>query len=90
MSAAKQRGDAADPGDDRRCASKASSAEEKTRGSQHVNAGGDHGGGVDEGGDRRRAFHRVGQPDVQRNWADLPTAPQKMQEHGGGEVAVCA
>src|SRR5436190_18233567 len=31
---------------------------------EHVNAGRDHGGGVDEGGDRRRTFHRVRQPDA--------------------------
>ena len=33
----------------------------------HVDAGGDHGGGVDQRGDRRGAGHRVGQPDVERN-----------------------
>ena len=33
----------------------------------HVDAGGDHGGGVDQGADRRGAFHGVGQPDVEGN-----------------------
>ncbi len=33
----------------------------------HVDAGGHHGGGVNQRRDRRRAGHRVGQPDVERN-----------------------
>ena len=32
-----------------------------------IDAGGDHRGGVDQRGDRRRAFHRVGKPGVQRH-----------------------
>ena len=33
----------------------------------HVDAGGHHGRGVDQRRDRRRARHRVGQPDVERD-----------------------
>src|SRR4029077_2451291 len=33
----------------------------------HVDAGGDHSGGVDEGADGRGAFHGVRKPDVERN-----------------------
>ena len=39
---------------------------EQMRAGDHVDAGGDHGGGVDERGDGRGAFHGVGQPDVER------------------------
>ncbi len=65
------RGDDADPGDHgerlRRGLNEEADADE------HVNAGGHHGGGVDERGDGRRAFHRVRQPDVEwelRGFAD--------------------
>ena len=40
--------------------------EQRGRARHHVDAGRDHGGGVDQGGDRRGAFHGVGQPDVER------------------------
>ena len=40
--------------------------EEDVGAGDHVDAGGDHRGRVDERGDRRRAFHGVGQPDVER------------------------
>lgn len=33
----------------------------------HEDAGGDHGGGVDQRGDGGRTLHRVGQPDMQRH-----------------------
>ena len=52
-----QRGEAADVGDDfqrRR-------VEQKENAAKHVNTGGHHRGGVDQGGDGRRAFHRVRQ-----------------------------
>ncbi len=61
----------------------------------HVDAGGDHGGGVDERGDRRGAFHRVGQPDVERKLRALAGRAQQQAEADGGEHAalpsrVCA
>ena len=51
---------------------------------EHIDAGGDHGGGVDERGDRRRAFHGVGQPDVERDhgrFADA--AAEEAEDHDG-------
>ena len=39
---------------------------EEVESRDHVDAGGDHGGGVDQGTDRCRAFHGVGQPDIKR------------------------
>ena len=42
-----------------------------------VDAGRDHRRGVDEGGDGRRAFHRVGQPDVQRELRRLADAAEE-------------
>ena len=45
----------------------------------HENACRHHGGGVDQCGDRRRAFHGIGQPDVQRKLRALA--------HGANEQA---
>ena len=44
---------------------------EDVRAGDHVDAGGDHGGSVDERTDRRGAFHRVRQPDVERQLCRL-------------------
>ena len=46
----------------------------------HVNAGGHHGGGVDEGRHRGRAFHRVGQPYVERNLRRLARRADEQQQ----------
>jgi hypothetical protein len=58
----------------------------------HVDAGGDHGRGVDQGRDRGRAGHRVGQPDVQRQLRRLAHRADEEQHAddggGGGELAV--
>ena len=51
---------------------------------EHVNACGHHRRGVDQRADRRRAFHRVRQPDVQRELGALPTAPQKISKPASG------
>ena len=53
----------------------------------HVDAGGDHGGGVDEGGDRGGAFHGVGQPDVEGNLRGLAGGAEEEQQADGGEEA---
>src|SRR3546814_5155710 len=45
----------------------------------HEDAGGDHGRGVDQGRDRGRAFHRVGQPHMQGHLCRLA--------HGADEQA---
>ncbi len=42
---------------------------DRRRARHHVDAGRDHGRGVDESRDRGRAFHGVGQPDVEREAA---------------------
>ena len=52
--------------------------EDRIEAAHQVDAGGHHRGGVDQGADGRGAFHGVGQPDVQRELALLPTQPQKM------------
>ena len=51
----------------------------------HVNAGGDHGGGVDQGGNRGGAFHGVGQPDVQRNLRGLAARAHQQQQRDSGQ-----
>ena len=45
-----------------------------------VDAGGDHRRGVDQRRDRRRAFHRVGQPDVQRELAALADGAREQAQ----------
>ena len=45
-----------------------------------VDAGGDHRGGMDQGRDRRRAFHGVGQPDVERDLGRLPDGAHEQQQ----------
>ena len=70
-----ERGERADRARPRRSASGAQ-LEERGRARDHVDAGRHHRRGVDQRGDRRRACHRVRQPDVQRESArDLPVAP---------------
>ncbi len=51
----------------------------------HVDAGGDHGGGVDQSRDRRGAFHGVRQPDVERNLRRFAGCTQDQQQRDGGE-----
>src|SRR6185503_19254431 len=53
----------------------------------HVDACRNHGGGVNEGGDRRGAFHRVGQPDVKGNLGRFAGGSDDEQEGNGGEKA---
>ena len=45
-----------------------------------VDAGVDHRGGVDEGADRRRALHRVRQPDVERELGALAHGAAEQQQ----------
>ena len=54
--------------------------EQRRAAGHHVDAGGDHRGGVDQRADRRRAFHRVGQPDVQRELGRLAHRAQEQQQ----------
>ncbi len=85
MVAAKMRGGRADDGDDAEREGRA--VEERVAARDHVDAGGDHGGRVDERGDRRGAFHRVGQPDVERNLRGLAGGAEDQQQRDGGEEA---
>ena len=50
-------------------------------------AGGDHGRGVQQRGDGRRAFHRVGQPDVQRELRRLADDGEEEEQRDGGRHA---
>ena len=47
--------------------------------SDHVDARGHHGRGVNQRGDRRRAFHGVGQPDIERNLRGLAGGAHQQQ-----------
>ena len=80
ISAAMTAADRADPGDDEE--RRRRWLNEKTDAHQHVNARGHHRRGVDQGGDRRRAFHRVRQPDVQRELRGFADGAAKNQERG--------
>ncbi len=53
----------------------------------HVNAGRDHGGRVNQRGDRRGAFHRVGQPDVERQLRALARRAQHQAKRDDGKHA---
>ena len=57
--------------------------EEDMAAGDHVDAGSNHGGGVNERGDGGGAFHRVGQPHVQRNLSGLARGAQDEQERDG-------
>ena len=83
--AGEERGDAADPRDDRRRVG--ARLEERVRAAQEEHARGDHGGRVDQRGDRRRAFHRVGQPEVQRDLRALPDRREQQQQRDRGRGA---
>ena len=78
----KQRRGRADDGDrllrDRR------QGEERAGAGDHVNAGRDHRGGMDQGRDRRGAGHGIRQPDVQRNLRRLAGRAQQQQQGDGG------
>ena len=60
--------------------------EERVGAGDQVHASGDHRGGVDQGRNRCRAFHRVGQPHVQRELAAL-TDRAREQAQAGPEQA---
>src|SRR5205823_1878457 len=54
--------------------------EKRIHSGNEKHASGDHGGGVDERAHRRRAFHRVRQPDVQRELPRLTDGTAENQE----------
>ena len=53
---------------------------DRGRARDHVDAGGHHRGRVDEGGDRRRALHRVREPDVERDLRALARGADEQEE----------
>ena len=61
--------------------------EEGMAAGDHVDAGRDHGRGVDEGGDGGGAFHCVGEPDVERDLRGLAGGSDYEQQGDGGEEA---
>ncbi len=63
---------------------KGSLIENRQHAPDQVHPGGHHRGGVDQGADRRGAFHRVGQPDVQRELRALAHGAQKNSHPGKG------
>ena len=75
-----ERGEAADDGDGRHRGVIAD--EQRAAAGDHVDAGGHHRGGVDQGADGRRAFHRIGKPDVQR---ELCRFAERAEHQAGTE-----
>ncbi len=61
--------------------------EDRVGADDQVDAGGHHRGRVDEGGDRRRAFHRVGQPGVERQLGRLGDGATEQPERDEVERA---
>ncbi len=59
--------------------------EQRVGARHHVHARGHHGRSVDQRGDRRRAFHRVRQPDIQRELRRLAAGADEQQQAGGGD-----
>ena len=74
----------ADGGDDRHLRGEAmpvpADRDQREHADQQVDTGGDHRRGVDHGADRRRAFHRVRQPGVERELRALADRPQEEQD----------
>ena len=54
----------------------------------HVDAGGHHGGGVDQGADRRGAFHGVGQPGIKGDLGRFAGGPHEEQQGDQGDHPV--
>ena len=81
----KDRGDAADDGDNLQRMRR--QIKDGMRAGNHVNACGDHGRGVNQGGDRCWAFHGVRQPDVKRNLRRLAGSAKHQAESSNGDPA---
>jgi hypothetical protein len=65
---------------------------EETETCNHINTGGDHGGSMDERGDRRWAGHGIGQPDIEWNLCGFTGGTDKQQQtdgqgYGGFKIA---
>jgi hypothetical protein len=84
ISAAKTAVKCAHPGDHRqrrrRSAGQRAGLHQRIDARDQINAGGHHGRRVNQRGDRRGAFHRIRQPDVQRKLAALARRSGKDQQ----------
>ena len=74
-----QRGESTDPADDFERV-RAGDVEDEKHAAQHVNARGHHRRRVDQRAHGRRAFHRIGQPDVQRELRALAHRAAENQQ----------
>ena len=83
--AAEQRGERTDGRHDRE--RDRGELEEGGRAGDHVDAGGHHRRGVDEGRDRGRALHGVGEPDVERDLRGLARCADEQQQRDRGRHA---
>ena len=81
----KERGERADHGDNKH--GERRTGEQRIHARHHVHAGGNHGRRVNQRADRRGAFHRVRQPDVQRNLRGLANGANKEQQTDSGQNA---
>src|SRR4029077_12891524 len=81
-------GGAADDGDDEHGGWRV--GEENVRACYDVNTGRDHGGGVNQGADRRGAFHGVRQPDVEGKLRGFSARAHEEQQARDGEHAEMA
>ncbi len=61
------------------------SGEEGKNPAEHVNAGGDHGGRMEQGADRGGTFHCIGQPGKQRELGALADNAAEDQKGGDGK-----
>ena len=59
--------------------------EENMSAGNHVNAGGDHGCGVDERGHRRGAFHGIREPDIEGKLRALSGCAKQQAQGNRGE-----
>ena len=59
-------------------------AHERVDAGDEEDAGGDHGGGVDEGANGGGALHRVGQPDVEGDLAGFAGGSAEDEDADGG------
>ncbi len=83
----KQRGERANQGDDRhrRSADFRGGDVQRERARDQKHPGGDHRRGVNQRADRRRTFHRVRQPDVERKLRALANRAAENQERDHGD-----
>jgi hypothetical protein len=86
MDRGEDRGERADDGD--RLHRRGRQHEQRIRARHHVNARRDHGRSVDERGNRRGTFHRVGQPDVERKLRRFAAGSDEQQQRGRGDHGI--